>query len=145
LWCGAGVAFHPDYLREVGGFDHDYFLYYEDVDLGLRGQAAGWQTAHVPEAVVEHRHSDRTTQGSELVEVLQHRNRLLTMVRHNSPVQIAVGYARAAATPVSLGVSAIRNPDQRAERLRLAKWRAKALKDAVAGIPAARKARSTGD
>lgn len=145
LWCGAAVAFHPDYLREVGGFDHDYFLYYEDVDLGLRGQAAGWKTEHVPEAVVEHRHSDRTVQGTELVEVLQHRNRLLTMVRHNSLPSVAVGYARAALTPVSLGVSAIRNPSQRAERLRLAKWRAKALKDAVTGIPAARKARSTSD
>lgn len=145
LWCGAAVAFHPDYLRDVGGFDHEYFLYYEDVDLGLRGQAAGWKTIHVPEAVVEHRHSDRTVQGTELVEVLQHRNRLLTMVRHNSPAEIAAGYARAAITPVSLGVSAIRNPSQRDERLRLAKWRAKALKDAVTGIPKARKARSLND
>ncbi len=142
LWCGAAVAFHPDYLRTVGGFDPDYFLYYEDVDLGLRGQAAGWRTKHVPEAVVEHRHSERSTQGTELVEVLQHRNRLLTLVRHGSPAEIAAGYARAALTPVSLAVSAVRQPGERDERIRLAKWRAKALKDAVKGLPKARSRRT---
>ena len=142
LWCGAAVVFHPDYLAAVGGFDPEYFLYYEDVDLGLRGQALGWKTVHIPEAIVEHRHSDRSVQGTELVEVLQHRNRLLTLVRHGSPVDVAKGYARAAVTPLSLGVSAIRNPAERDERLRLAKWRAKALKNAVTGISKARAAKA---
>ena len=134
LWCGAAVVFHPAYLSAIGGFDPEYFLYYEDVDLGLRGLAAGWKTVHVPEAIVEHRHSDRTLQGSELVEVLQHRNRLLTIVRHGTPAEVASGFALAAMTPLSLAVSAARNPDQRAERLRLAKWRAKSLKEAVQGV-----------
>ena len=134
LWCGAAVMFHPDYLASIGGFDPDYFLYYEDVDLGLRGAAAGWRTVHVPEAIVEHRHSDRTVQGTELVEVLQHRNRLLTLVRHGSTSEVARGFALAALTPVSIAVSAARKPAQRDERLRLAKWRAVALKDAVKGI-----------
>lgn len=134
LWCGAAVAFHPDYLSAIGGFDPEYFLYYEDVDLGLRGQAAGWKTVHVPEAIVDHRHSDRSTQGSELVEVLQHRNRLLTIVRHGTPGEVASGFALAALTPLSLAASAVRHPDQRSERLRLAKWRAKSLKEAVQGV-----------
>jgi len=142
LWCGAAVVFHPEYLRSVGGFDPEYFLYYEDVDLGLRGQAQGWKTTHVPNAVVEHRHSDRTTQGTQLVEVLQHRNRLLTLVRHGSPSDVATGYARAVATPISLAVSAVRHPGERQERLRLAKWRVKAIKGAVIGIPRARAAKA---
>lgn len=29
-------------LREVGGLDEDFFLYYEDVDLCRRARAAGW-------------------------------------------------------------------------------------------------------
>lgn len=145
LWCGAAVVFHPDYLRSLGGFDPEYFLYYEDVDLGLRGQAEGWGTVHVPEAVVEHRHSDRSVQGTELVEVLQHRNRLLTLVRHGSPVEVASGYARAALTPVSLAVSAVRTRSERDERLRLAKWRARSLKDAVKGLPKARSRRNPKD
>ncbi len=134
LWCGAAVAFHPDYLAAIGGFDPEYFLYYEDVDLGLRGKAAGWTTVHVPEAIVTHRHSERTIQGTELVEVLQHRNRLLTLVRHGSPAEIANGFGLAVLTPLSIAASAIRNPSQRDERLRLAKWRAKSLKEAVQGV-----------
>ena len=145
LWCGAAVVMHPEYLRDIGGFDPEYFLYYEDVDLGLRGVAHGWTTVHVPEAVVEHRHSDRSTQGTELVEVLQHRNRLLTLVRHASAAETAAGFARAAITPISIAASALRKPDQRAERLRLARWRAVALKDAVKGIPHARQARAEHD
>ena len=142
LWCGAAVVLHPEYLRTVGGFDPEYFLYYEDVDLGLRGQAHGWKTAHVPEAVVEHRHSDRTTQGTELVEVLQHRNRLLTLVRHGSAAEVAAGYARAIATPLSLAASAVRNPNERDERMRLAKWRARSLREALIGVPKARAAKA---
>ena len=142
LWCGAAVVFHPDYLRAIGGFDPEYFLYYEDVDLALRGLAHGWSTKHVPEAIVEHRHSDRSVQGTKLVEVLQHKNRLLTLVRHASPVDIAAGYARAALTPVSLALSAIRAPDERTERLRLAKWRAVSLGQAIGGVRHARAARN---
>ncbi len=142
LWCGAAVMFHPQYLEAIGGFDPEYFLYYEDVDLGLRGLAHGWSTTHVPEAVVEHRHSDRSVQGTKLVEVLQHRNRLLTLVRHASPLEIASGFARATATPLSLAISAVRTPDQREERLRLARWRAASLGEAVRGLRHARAARS---
>ena len=133
LWCGAAVVFHPEYLAAIGGFDPEYFLYYEDVDLGLRGQAAGWTTAHVPEAVVKHRHSDRTVQGTELVEVLQHKNRLLTILRHGSRADVAKGFGLAALTPVSIAASVVRNPDQREERMRLAKWRAKSLLGALRG------------
>lgn len=142
LWCGAAVVFHPEYLQAIGGFDPEYFLYYEDVDLALRGLAHGWSTVHVPEAIVEHRHSDRSVQGTELVEVLQHRNRLLTLIRHAPPAEIASGFARAAVTPVSLAVSAIRTPGQREERLRLARWRAEALGQAVRGLKHARTARN---
>ena len=142
LWTGAAVVFHPDYFRTVGGFDPDYFLYYEDVELGLRGLAQGWTTAHVPDAIVEHRHSERTVQGSELVEVMQHKNRLLTQVRHGSRTDIAKTFGRAALTPVSLAASALRSPSERDERLRLAKWRARALRDAVKGVGGAREARA---
>lgn len=145
LWCGAAVCFHADYLRDVGGFDERYFLYYEDVDLALRGLAQGWNTVYVPDAIVEHRHSDQTVQGSELVEVLQHKNRLLTQVRHGSTGEVVKSFGRAALTPMSLAASAVRSPGERKERLRLASWRAKALRDAVKGLPEARKVRSSID
>ncbi|MFY9922619.1 MAG: glycosyltransferase family 2 protein [Mycobacterium sp.] len=39
---------------EVGGFDERYFMYMEDVDLGDRLAAAGWQNVYVPSAEVLH-------------------------------------------------------------------------------------------
>ncbi len=31
--CGGGVLLRSDYLDDVGLFDEDFFLYYEDTDL----------------------------------------------------------------------------------------------------------------
>lgn len=39
--CGACVVVHDALLSRIGGFDEDFFLYWEDVDLGFRGVAAG--------------------------------------------------------------------------------------------------------
>ena len=41
-------------LEELGGFDEDYFMYAEDVDLCWRARRAGWGVAYVPGAVVTH-------------------------------------------------------------------------------------------
>ncbi|HEV2069221.1 MAG TPA: glycosyltransferase family 2 protein, partial [Acidimicrobiales bacterium] len=39
---------------EVGGFDEDYFMYMEDVDLCWRLRRAGWRTGYEPTARVTH-------------------------------------------------------------------------------------------
>ena len=44
-------------LRAIGGFDEDFFCYLEDMDLGVRGQLAGWSCWYVPTARVLHRKS----------------------------------------------------------------------------------------
>jgi len=127
-WCGAAVMLHAEYLRDVGGFDPAYFLYYEDIDLSLRGEELGWSTVYVNDAVVKHRHSDRTVQGTAMVEVLQQRNRLRTVRRHGSPIAITQVYIRALITPLSLVASALRNRTLASAYLRLAWWRLKALR-----------------
>ncbi len=39
--CGACVVVHDELFSRIGGYDEDYFLYWEDVDLGFRAVAAG--------------------------------------------------------------------------------------------------------
>ncbi|GAS98982.1 dTDP-Rha:a-D-GlcNAc-diphosphoryl polyprenol, a-3-L-rhamnosyl transferase [Mycolicibacterium canariasense] len=39
---------------QIGGFDERYFMYMEDVDLGDRLTAAGWQNVYVPSAEIVH-------------------------------------------------------------------------------------------
>ena len=42
-------------LRELGGFDEDFFCIYEDADLSLRAQLQGYCCLYVPDAVVYHK------------------------------------------------------------------------------------------
>lgn len=51
---GACLLLPAELWLRVGGFDEDYFLYWEDVDLSWRVLAAGGSLAVVPEAVAVH-------------------------------------------------------------------------------------------
>lgn len=52
--AGAGVMARLDVLKSLGFFDPGFFLYYEEVDLMRRAQAAGWQCLYVPRARILH-------------------------------------------------------------------------------------------
>ena len=52
--CAAAALYRTDALREVGGFDADFFCYVEDVDLGFRLRLRGHRALQVADAVVEH-------------------------------------------------------------------------------------------
>lgn len=41
-------------LEQVGGLDKRFFLYFEDVDLGMRLRQAGWRVVFLPTASITH-------------------------------------------------------------------------------------------
>lgn len=51
---GAAVFARFDVLKQVGFFDPEYFLYYEEVDMMYAISQAGWECWHVAEAQVLH-------------------------------------------------------------------------------------------
>jgi GT2 family glycosyltransferase len=51
---GAAMAVRREAWDAVGGFDARYFMYGEDLDLGLRLRLAGWQCGVAPAAEVVH-------------------------------------------------------------------------------------------
>ncbi len=53
--CGAALLGRTALLRELGGFDPRFFLYFEETDLCRRILASGSQIWAVPEAVARHR------------------------------------------------------------------------------------------
>jgi GT2 family glycosyltransferase len=52
---GALLAFAPATFRELGPWDEEYFLYFEETDWLLRAARRGCRVAQVPAARVEHR------------------------------------------------------------------------------------------
>jgi hypothetical protein len=53
--AGSCFLIRCDLFREIGGFDEDYFLYGEDVDLCWKIREAGREVWYVPAAHVTHR------------------------------------------------------------------------------------------
>lgn len=51
---GACLLMRPEAFAQLDGFDPEYFMFFEDVDLGLRMGQAGWQSVYVPSATVIH-------------------------------------------------------------------------------------------
>lgn len=66
--AGAAVMFRTAALRPLGGFDPDFFLYYEEVELMHRIRQAGHDILYVPEARVVHAEGAATDQKSQRTE-----------------------------------------------------------------------------
>ena len=89
LFTGGAVAFSATFLRATSGFDERYFLYYEDVDLGLRGADLGFRYRCVPASRVHHRGSASTAGLGDRLVYLRERNRLWCAFRHQPPMTVA--------------------------------------------------------
>jgi GT2 family glycosyltransferase len=93
-WSGGAVLLRSSYLRDVGLFDEQLFLYYEDLELSWRGRERGWRYRYVPSSVVRHAHSASTTEGSVLAEYYNERNRLLVLLEHAPNARVRTALAR---------------------------------------------------
>lgn len=55
--CGAACVVSASVFEELGGFDEDFFVSHEDVDLSYRARLLGYRCRYVADAVVRHRGS----------------------------------------------------------------------------------------
>jgi GT2 family glycosyltransferase len=53
--CAGACLYRKAMLDDVGLFDPDFFISYEDIDIGWRAQLAGWRARYAPTALVRHR------------------------------------------------------------------------------------------
>ena len=81
-------------LRELGGFDENFFAYVEDADLSLRMNKAGYQMYYQPEARVLHRSPLPGTPPSPFQIRQRDRNRRRIMSKHASLGQRMLFLAR---------------------------------------------------
>jgi GT2 family glycosyltransferase len=95
-WCGAAVLLPNEYVNKVGGFDENYFLYYEDTDYSMRGTSLGIFPYLNENLKVFHEHSASTNTEPE------RRNRAIWLSRslfisQNFGFFIALAYSMALA------------------------------------------------
>lgn len=81
-FCGAGVLLNRNAVNEVGLFDKNFFMYYEDTDLSLRFKRAGWEIVYCPNAVIRHIHAGSSKEWSPFFIFQVERNRLLLVSKH---------------------------------------------------------------
>lgn len=72
--CAAAGLYRTAMLRDIGFFDEDFFLLYEDVDLSFRAQLKGYKCLYVPEALVYHKGSASIVHDSPRSVYYGHRN-----------------------------------------------------------------------
>lgn len=58
--AGASMLIRNEVFEAIGGFDGDFFLYYEETDFCRRASKAGFPTWYVPESRVAHAGSQST-------------------------------------------------------------------------------------
>ena len=139
-WSGGAVLLSRAYLDDVGLFDERLFLYYEDVELSLRGARRGWRYRTAPEAVVRHLHSATTVEGSPTSAYYNERNRLLVLARYAPASVLGRALARYLGVTASyawrdLAVPCLRGAAPRGE---VVGRRLRAFGGAVAALPAFR-------
>jgi GT2 family glycosyltransferase len=83
-FCGCGALLSRRMLADVGSFDQDFFMYYEDTDLSWRMRLRGWEVLYEPAAVVDHVHAGTSVEWSPMFTFHVDRNRLF-MILKNAP------------------------------------------------------------
>jgi GT2 family glycosyltransferase len=53
--CGCAMMLRKELFESLGGFDNQYFAYFEDVDICWRGWLWGYKTVYVPTSIVYHK------------------------------------------------------------------------------------------
>jgi GT2 family glycosyltransferase len=79
MLSGACLMIKKPVWDKVGGFDEDYFMYYEDTDLSMTLHERGYRVGVVPAAVFVH---DYTYEKGQLKWFYLERNRYIFICRH---------------------------------------------------------------
>jgi hypothetical protein len=76
---GAAFAIHRSLWKQLGGFDPDFFMYYEETDLCWRASLRGYTCRYVPGSVALH---DAGLKPSPRAAYFAARNRQMMLLKH---------------------------------------------------------------
>ena len=72
--CAGAALYRRCMFEDIGLFNEDFFLLFEDVDLSFRAQLRGYKCLYVPDACVYHHASSRIGDDSPTSVYYGHRN-----------------------------------------------------------------------
>jgi hypothetical protein len=87
--CGAACVIPRQVFDELGGFDEDFFVSHEDVDLSYRARLLGYPSLYVADAVVRH-HGSVTLGRVSPCAVFHGQRNLEWMYFKNTPASLLV-------------------------------------------------------
>ncbi len=87
--CGGAVLYKKSILKTLGGFDNNFFLYYEDVDISERARLLNYLVIFSPNAIAYHYHSLSAKEWSPLFIFHSEKGRLLHTF-FNFPVRVFI-------------------------------------------------------
>lgn len=106
---GACLLIRTEVLRQLRGFDPDYFVYGEDIDLALRMRELGYSQVLVPSTVIYHKKSVSTTMWSEDHTYLMLRSHLVLLKKHVKWHHLPTVLPSIVAISVGLSILGIKN------------------------------------
>lgn len=81
--CGGSMLIERDLFLDCGGFDEDYFAYFEDIDLGWRLWVLGYRVLFVPTAISYHKGLGTSRKfATEKRSALYERNALYSIIKN---------------------------------------------------------------
>lgn len=122
---GACILARGAALKQVGGFETDYFIYTEEVDLCLKLRRAGWEIRWAPQAQVIHYGGQSTRLAADAMFIELYRSKIVYFRRNHGRaaalayklIVLSAGLARIAAGALSI----FQPPAQRSDRIDVAR------------------------
>ena len=87
--CAGAALYRREMIKQIGLFDEDFFLIFEDTDLNFRTQLSGWKCLYVPKALVYHKVGGSMKNLSDMAAYYSVRNDKLVKIK-NIPLPIII-------------------------------------------------------
>ncbi|MBM3702927.1 MAG: glycosyltransferase [Actinobacteria bacterium] len=91
---GGAMLVNRRVFLDVGGFDEDFFAYYEDVDFGWRLWVLGYKVIFSPKSIVYHHHHGTSEAISEdKLRFLKERNSIYSVFKNYDDENLPMAYS----------------------------------------------------
>lgn len=91
--CAGAAAYPRELLNRLGGFDDDFFLLFEDMDLSMRARHLGAKILFVPDARILHKGSATIGDAVSTGKLYYCTRNLVPLLLKNFPVTTLLGFA----------------------------------------------------